>query len=140
MTLYIYILLDILITRCFVHRDLLSHTHLQSVFIIGSIILRQQELLGVHLYPTLLLVVTWVRECLDYLLRTIYLEGCCKAVLGAPSLDRYFRQPALTRVFVIFRLIVVIAAPCFGSETHSFAMPGGAHLQSMLTPVPLWAA
>ena len=41
-------------------------------------------------------------------------------------------------IFVILRLIVVIAAPCFGSETHSFAMPGGTHLQSMLTPVPLW--
>ena len=42
-------------------------------------------------------------------------------------------------VFVILRLIVVIAAPCFGSETQSFVMPGGAHLQSMFTPVPLWA-
>ena len=41
-------------------------------------------------------------------------------------------------IFVILRLIVVIAAPCFGSETQSFAMPGGAHLQSMFTPVPFW--
>ena len=77
---------------------LLSHAHLQSVFIIGAIVRRQQELLGVR-HPTLLLRVTWVGECLDYLLRTIYLEGCCKAVLGAPSLDRYFRQPVLTNDF-----------------------------------------
>ena len=40
-------------------------------------------------------------------------------------------------IFVILRLIVGIAAPCFGRETQSFAMPGGAILQSMLTPVPL---
>ena len=42
-------------------------------------------------------------------------------------------------IFVLLRLIVVIAAPSFGSETQSFAMPGGAHLQSMFTPDPLWA-
>ena len=33
------------------------------------------------------------------LLRTIYHEGCCEAVFGAPSLDRYFLQPALTNDF-----------------------------------------
>ena len=41
---------------------------------------RQQELLRIHRYPTLLVPVPWVRECLDYLLRTIYLEGCCKTM------------------------------------------------------------
>ena len=42
---------------------------------------------------------TCVGECLDYHLRTIYLEGCCKAVLAAPSLDCYFQQPVLTNDF-----------------------------------------
>ena len=42
-------------------------------------------------------------------------------------------------IFVILLLIVVIAAPCFVSETQIFVMPGGAHLQSMFTPVPLRA-
>ena len=42
-------------------------------------------------------------------------------------------------IFVILRLILFIAAPCFGSETQSFAVSGVAHLQSMFTPVPLWA-
>ena len=84
------ILLGILITRCWLHRALLSHAHLQSVFIIGAIVRRQQELLGVQRHSTLLLPVTLVGECLDYLMRTIYLDGYCKAFLGAHSLDRYF--------------------------------------------------
>ena len=65
------ILLDILIKSCWLHWALLSHSHLQSVLIFGAIVNVQQELLGVHRYPTLLPPVTWVRECLDYLLRTI---------------------------------------------------------------------
>ena len=81
--------------RRWLHRALLSHAHLQSVFIIGAIVRRQQEL-GVQCHPTLLLPVTRVGECLDYLLRTIYLEGCCKIV---NSLDRYFWQPSLTNEF-----------------------------------------
>ena len=87
---------------------LLSHAHLQSVVIIGAIVRRQQELLGVHRHPTLLLPVTWVGECFYYLLRIIYLEGCCTAVLGAPSLDRYFREPALFTLVGkhIFRVII----------------------------------
>ena len=40
---------------------------------------------------------------------------------------------------VILRLIVGIVTPCFGSETQSLAMPGGANLQSMFTPVFLRA-
>ena len=52
---------------------MLSHAHLQSVVIIGAIVRRQQELLRVQRHPTLLFLVTWVGECLDYLLRTIYL-------------------------------------------------------------------
>ena len=85
-----------MITRRWLHRALLSQAHLQYVFIIGAIVRRQQELLRVQRHPSILLPVTWVGECLDYLMRTIYFEGCCKAVLGEHSLDRYFRQPALT--------------------------------------------
>ena len=62
------ILLDILITKCWLHRALLSHAHLHSCFVIGAIVRRQQEVIGVHRYPALLLPVTWVRECLDNLL------------------------------------------------------------------------
>ena len=118
----------------------MSHAHLQSVFIIGAIVRRQQEFLGVHRYPTLLLPVTWVRKCLDYLMQTIYLEECCKAILGVPSLVISGNLHSLM-IFVILQFIVVIAAPCFGRETQCFAIPGGAHLQSMFNPVPLslWA-
>ena len=62
------ILLDILISQCRIHWALLSHTHLQSAFIIGAIVRRQQELLVLHHYPALLLPMTWVKECLDHLL------------------------------------------------------------------------
>ena len=43
-------------------------------------------------------------------------------------------------ILVILQLIVAIATPCFGSETQSLAMPIGAYLQSMFTPVPLRAS
>ena len=62
------ILLDILISKHWLHRALLSHAHLQSVFIIGAIVHRQQDLVGEHHLPALLLPVTCVRECLDHLL------------------------------------------------------------------------
>ena len=73
--------------------------------ITSAIVRREEELLGGHHYPTHLLPVTWVRKCLDYLLRTICLEGCYKAVLGEPSLDHYFLHSLM--IFVILRLIVV---------------------------------
>ena len=69
------------------HRAWLSHDHLHSAFIIGAIVRRQQELLCVHRYPAHLLPLTWVRGCIDHLLRTIYLVWCCIAVLVAPPLD-----------------------------------------------------
>ena len=74
------ILLDILITQCRIHRAWLLNTHLQSALIIGAIVRRQQELLVVHRYPSLL-PVTWIQECLDHLMWTIYLVWCCIAVL-----------------------------------------------------------
>ena len=43
-------------------------------------------------------------------------------------------------ILLILRLILAIATPCFGIETQSLAMPVGAHLQSMFTPVPLRAS
>ena len=48
------ILLYILIAQRWLQRALLSHAHLQSVFTIGAIVRRQQELLGVHRFPTLI--------------------------------------------------------------------------------------
>ena len=44
------ILLGTFITKRWLHRALLSDAHLQSVFIIGAIVRRQQELLGVINY------------------------------------------------------------------------------------------
>ena len=66
------ILLDILITKCWLHMALLSHTHLQSVLIM-AIDRWQQKLIGINRYPALLLPVTLVSECLDHLLWTIYI-------------------------------------------------------------------
>ena len=50
--------LYILISQCRIHRAWLLSTCLQSTFIIGAIVRRQQELLVVHRYSALLLPVT----------------------------------------------------------------------------------
>ena len=91
----------------------------------------------IHRNLALLLPVTWISKCLDHLLWTIYLVWCCIAVLGVPSLDRYSLQLVLKVILVILQLIVTVATPFFGSETQILAIPSGADLQSMLTPVPL---
>ena len=115
----------------------MSHTPLQCVFIIGAIVRWQQELL--MKLSSNLLTLTHIRECLDNLLRTIYLIWCYIAILGVPSLDHSCKL-WLPMNLVILRIIAAIATPCLGSKTQSLAMPGGPHLQSMFTPVvPLGA-
>ena len=79
-----------------VGRAWLLSAHHQSTFIIGAIVRRQQELLVVHRYPALLLPVTWIWECLDHIMWTIYVAWCCVALLWVPSLDRYSLQLVLT--------------------------------------------
>ena len=77
--------------------------------------------------------------CLDHLMWTVYLVWCCIAVVSVPALHRYSLQLPLTDDSCDPPTYCGHCNTLLWEWAQSLAMPVGAHLQSMFSPVPLRA-